>query len=76
MTLTTRKFQVRRWRPTENRFIAVSPWDADLGQVLIWSAQQRLNDGGSQFAIFDDAGTMIETEDGRLLPLFPAAQAF
>ena len=66
-----RQFQVMKWQPAEDRFVAVTVPSTDLGQVLIWSAEQRLNGNGSHFAIFDDAGTMIETEAGRLLPLYP-----
>jgi len=67
-----RRFQVMKWHPTENRFVAVSLPVSDLGQVLTWSAEQRLNDSGSGFAIFDEDGIMIETEAGRLFALFPA----
>jgi len=71
MNTQVRRFQVMKWHPTENRFNAVTMPVSDLGQVLRWSAEQRLNDGRARFAIFDEDGNMVETEAGRLLALFP-----
>ncbi len=66
-----RRFQVMKWQPAEDRFVAVTVPISDIGQVLTWSAEQRLNDKGSLFAIFDQKGNMVETEAGRLFALFP-----
>lgn len=68
-----RRFQVMRWLPAEKRFVGISVPTSDLGQVLAWSAEHRLNESESRFAIFDQDGMMVETEAGRLLALFPTA---
>jgi hypothetical protein len=60
-------YQVMRWIPSRNRFVPVSDRLADLSRVRAVAGEERLRDRDSQFAVFDQAGNMVENEAGKLV---------